>query len=60
MSFLIKIKYLFVMLTRTFIEWKKYHLHADLDAPWCCDGNDESNICGCGGVTNREMMRRYR
>jgi hypothetical protein len=56
MSFFIKVRYLFVMLSRTFFEWRGHYWKANLNAFWCCSGKEEVFPCGCGGVTYKEFM----
>lgn len=46
-----KIKILFNLIGDTFCHWRKDVWAKDLDAPYCCSGDD----CGCGAATVREI-----
>ncbi len=53
-DFVLKLKVLIGMLSEAFIEWKRIVNSESPDDRFCCTGD----MCGCGGVTNREAWKR--
>lgn len=52
-----KLRILYGMLAHAFGEWRTEVWRRDLDDHHCCGGGTGShNICGCGGVTVREVF----
>lgn len=54
---LMKLRILLSMLGDAFGHWRREVWRRDLDERYCCGGGTGShNICGCEGVTVREMF----
>ena len=49
-DYLYKAKILMWLIVDAYRIWKKEVMHCDLDARYCCDGNE----CCCGAMTHRD------